>query len=159
MLNNRNILYSFVFVISVSLFGCSDINYAKSELTNTAKPSGGLQENIPATKNFSVDHARLRNVVLSVLDQQGYIYEENPSTGTIKTEPLPLSGQRESGILGATYSAKLFIKIKDSSVTFNSSFNKQSNLTMGGENLKFPEKENALRKEFFDAVNNELGQQ
>lgn len=147
------ILYSFCLV----LIGCSDINYVKSELTNTAKPSGGIQENIPVTKSFPVDHFMLRKAVLSVLDQEGYFYEENPSTGTIKTEPQPLSGQRESGLMGAKYSAKLFIKIEKSSVTFNARFNKKSELTMGGENLQFPEKENALRKEFFDAVNNELG--
>jgi hypothetical protein len=28
---------------------------------------------------------------------------------------------------------------------------------MGGQNLTFPEKENALRIEFFDAVDSELG--
>ncbi|TKB24000.1 hypothetical protein FCL47_20245 [Desulfopila sp. IMCC35006] len=156
MRNKHIIAYIMLIFFSILVFGCSDINYVKSELTNTAKPSGGIEEDIPATKTFSVNESKLRNAVLSVLDQQGYIYEENPSTGTIKTEPQPLSGQRDSGFMGAIYSAKLFIKIAKSSLTLNARFNKESNLTMGGQNLQFSEKENALRKDFFDAVNNEL---
>jgi len=156
MRNNQIAVYIVLFLFGIFVSGCSDINYVKSELTNTAEPTGGIEENIPATKIFSANQSKLRNAVLSVLDQQGYIYEENPSTGTIKTEPQPLSGQRESGFMGATYSAKLFIKIAKSSVTLTARFNKESNLTMGGQNLQFPEKENALRKDFFDAVNSEL---
>ncbi|WP_169309333.1 hypothetical protein [Desulforhopalus sp. IMCC35007] len=159
MRNKHSIAYIVLFWFSIFVSGCSDINYVKNELTNTAKPTGGIEEHVPATKTFSADPSKVRNAVLSVLDQQGYIYEENPSTGTIKTEPQPLSGQNDSGFIGATYSAKLFIKIAKSSVTLNVRFNKESNLTMGGQNLQFPEKENALRKDFFDAVNNELAQQ
>jgi ribosomal protein S8 len=151
------ITWATFFFFCGAILGCSDINYVKNELTNTAKPDGGIQETIPSTKTFSAEHSKVRTAVLSVLDQQGYIYEENPSTGTIKTEPSPLTGQRDSGIFGATYSAKLFIKIAKSSVTFKARFNKESNVTMGGQNLTFPEKENALRIEFFDAVDSELG--
>jgi hypothetical protein len=153
----RNCIYITLSVIFLGIFGCSDVNYLKSELTGTAKPAGGIQETVPPTKDFAVEHAKLREAVLSVLDKQGYIYEESESTGTIKTEAQPLSGQRESGIFGATYSAKLFIRINGSSVTFNARFNQKSNVTTGGENMQFPEMENSLRKDFFDALNTQLG--
>jgi hypothetical protein len=135
---------------------CSDIKYVKNEITGKAKPAGGIEEMIPPKKDFSAKPEVLRGAVLSVLDSQGYIYEENPSTGTIKTEPKQLSGQRQSGLMGATYAAKLFLKVSGSTLTFNAHFNKKSNLTMGGENLEYPEIENALRKEFFEAVDKEL---
>lgn len=151
------VAYAVFLLFLAVILSCADMSYIKNELSGTAKPTGGIQGTVSPTKNYQVEHSKLRSTVLSLLDNQGYIYEENPSTSTIKTEPKPLSGQRESGIFGAEYSAKLFIKIVQSSVTYNALFNKQSNVTMGGQNLEFPEKENELRKNFFDALDKEFG--
>ncbi len=52
----------------------------------------------------------------------------------------------------ASYSAKAFNKLKGSSETFRARFDKKSNLTAGEENIEYPERENELRKDFFNAV-------
>lgn len=140
------------------LTGCETVQYVQSEVTGTAKPEGGIVESVPRTKQFKASPKAVRQAVLRVLDEQGYIYEENPSTRTIKTEPLLLTEPSKVMFLGASYSAKLFIKLDGSAVTFRAKFNKQSNLTMGEQNIDYPEKENELRKAFFQALASELGQ-
>ena len=42
-------------------------------------------------------------------------------------------------------------------IKFTARFNKESNLTMGGQNLEYPEKENELRKNLFMALDKKLG--
>jgi hypothetical protein len=144
-------------VATVMLIGCETASYVTSEVTGTAKPAGGIQQSVPATRSFKGSPAAVRSAVLEVLDEQGYVYEENPSTGTIKTEPKYLGDQSKVMFMGASYSAKVFIKLKGSAVTFKATFNKKSNLTEGGENIEYPEKENELRKKFFDALGTRLG--
>lgn len=139
--------------------GCETANYVSSEVTGTAKPAGGIQETVPPEKAFKASPKAVRNAVLEVLDEQGYVYEENPSTGTIKTDPKLLTDQSNVMFLGASYSAKVFIKLKGSKVNFKAVFNKKSNLTVGEENIQYPEKENELRKQFFDALARRLGKQ
>jgi len=141
----------------LAIGGCESANYVSSEVTGTAKPAGGIQETIPAERAFRASPKAVRNAVLEVLDEQGYVYEENPSTGTIKTDPKLLTDQSNVMFLGASYSAKAFIKLKGSKVTFKALFNKKSNLTVGEENIQYPEKENELRKQFFDALARRLG--
>ncbi|MFZ2171415.1 MAG: hypothetical protein WAW61_17475, partial [Methylococcaceae bacterium] len=99
----------------------------------------------------------LRGATLEVLDEQGYVYEENTSTGTIKTESKLLTDTSKFAFTGATYSAKLFIKLEGTKVSYRAKFDKASNLTMGGQNIEFPEKENEMRKAFFDALVKKLG--
>ena len=152
-----NILIVMAAAASFALLGCETAQYVTSEVTGTAKPAGGIQQSVPATKTFRGSPKAVRNAVMEVLDEQGYVYEENPSTGTIKTEPKLLTDPSKVMFMGASYSAKAFIKLKGSSVTFKAKFDKKSNLTAGEENIEYPEKENELRKSFFDAVGAKLG--
>ena len=80
-------------VTVVTLIGCETATYVTSEVTGTAKPAGGIQQSVPVTRSFKGSPSAVRNAVLEVLDEQGYVYEENPSTGTIKTEPRLLTDQ------------------------------------------------------------------
>lgn len=147
-------------LLTISLLvisGCESVNYVKSELTGTAKPEGGIKENITPSKTYSVSAKTLRRATLEVLDEQGYVYEENTSTGTIRTEPKLLTDTSKFSFTGASYSAKLFIKLEGAKVIYRAKFDKKSNLTMGEQNIEFPEKENELRKTFFAALDNKLG--
>ena len=136
---------------------CESANYITSEITGTAKQAGGILAAIPAEKTFKANPKEIHNAVLDVLGEQGFVYEENPTTGTIKTEPKLLTDQSNFMIQGASYSAKVFIKIKGSIVNFKAVFNKKSKLTIGKENTQYPEKDSDLRKQYFDALVRLLG--
>jgi len=138
------------------LSGCESVSYVKSEVTGTAKPSGGTQESIPPSKTYKSSALAVRRATLQVLDEQGYVYEENPSTGTIKTDPKVLGDTTKVMFMGATYAARLVIKLEGTTVTYRAKFDKKSNLTMGGDNLEYPDKEAELRKEFFAALDSKL---
>ncbi|MGI8426476.1 MAG: hypothetical protein ACR2M4_07745 [Actinomycetota bacterium] len=60
--------------------------------------------------------------------------------------------------MGANYSVKLFLKLDGQSVPYRAKFYKKSNLTMGEDNVEYPEKENELRETFFAALDDKLGQ-
>jgi len=75
----------------------------------------------------------------------------------IKTEPKYLNDTSKFRIIGSDYAAKLYITVKESKVTFRARFNKKSNLVQGTENAEYPEKENDLRKLFFDAMSEKIG--
>jgi len=149
--------YAIVVAATFLLLGCESVRYVESELTGTARPTGGVQGTIPATKTYKANPQALRRATLDILDEQGYVYEENPSTGTIKTEPKLLTDQNTVMLVGASYSVKLFVKLDGSSVTCRARFDKKSNLTMGEQNIVYPEKENELRKDFFAALDEKLG--
>ena len=83
---NRN-LAVMVVALMVMFSGCESASYVKSEVTGTAKPEGGTSEAVPLSKTFGASSQAVRRATLQVLDDQGYVYEENSSTGTIKTEP------------------------------------------------------------------------
>lgn len=146
------ILLAFAFFVS----GCETVNYVKSEVTGTAKPEGGIQDSVPASRTYSASAQAVRRATLQVLDEQGYVYEENSSTGTIKTEPKLLTDTSKFIFMGATYATKLFIKLDGATVTYRAKFDKKSNVTMGEQNAEFPEKEAELRKEFFAALDGKL---
>lgn len=148
--------YSLIAFSFLLISGCESIQYVQSEITGTAKPEGGIQEAIPPSKIYNVSAQALRRATLEVLDEQGYMYEENTSTSTIKTEPKLLTDTSKFSFTGATYYAKLFIKLEGSKITYRARFDKKSNLTMAEQNVEFPEKENELRKTFFDAINSKL---
>lgn len=141
----------------MGLWSYESANYIKSEIGGTAKPTGGIDENIPLKKSYPVDNTKLRLAILEILDEQGYIYDENLSTGTIKTEPQALKDQRNSGISGATYYSRIIIKTSDSTVKFWARFDKDSNLVQDELNLEYPEKENELRHNFYMALDKKLG--
>lgn len=148
-----------LFFFVLSLWSCESAGYLKSEISGTAKPAGGIQEVVPVKKSYPVSNKKLRFAVIELLDEQGYIYDENPSDGSIKTEPKLTADtdQNKFGIIGSKYYEKLKIKMRGSTIKFTARFNKESNLTMGGQNLEYPEKENELRKNFFMALDKKLG--
>ena len=113
-----------LFFFALSLWSCESVNYITSEMGGTAKPAGGIDEIIPLKKSYPVSNTKLRLAIIELLDEQGYIYDENLSTGTIKTEPQILTDQRSSGISGANYYSKLIIKTSASTVKFMARFNK-----------------------------------
>lgn len=153
----RSLSAAFTLMSILLLAGCGSAQYIQSELTGTAKPEGGIQEIIPPTKSYGVSAEALRRAVLSVLDEQGYFYEES-STGTIKTEPKSISDTNAFAFTGAYYSVKVFLKLDGQSVTYRAKFDKKSNLTMGEDNVEYPEKENELRKAFFAALDDKIKQ-
>lgn len=141
-------------VIGTSLLmSCGTVSYLKSEVSGDAKPTGGTTEVIPATKSYLAQPAAIRSEVLAILSDQGYIYDENKSTGAIRTEPKLLSN---AGGMMVEYSARVFVALEATSVTYRVRFDKKSSITQGGTNLEFPEKENDLRKEFFAALDKKL---
>jgi hypothetical protein len=144
------------FAMSFAIISCG-IGYMASEMTGSVKPEGGTTEIVPASKTFSASHEKVWQAARAVLDEWGYIYEANPSTNTIKTEPKQLSDINKFVFAGASFTAKLHITVEDSTVSLKARFGKKSNVVMGGENLEYPEKENELRKNFFDALNAKLG--
>lgn len=145
--------------VTFSLAGCesAQAQYVHSEFAGTTKPEGGIHEIVSASKAYKANAAALRRAALAVLDEQGYIYKENPSTGTIKTEPKPVSDPETFIVVGATYAAKVFIRLDGSTVTYRARFDKNSNLTQDEQNVEYPEKENELRKAFFVELDKKLG--
>lgn len=134
------------------------MGYFMSELTGNAKPEGGLVESVPVTKKYNVSEPVLWNAVQDVLDEQGYFFSADSSSGRIKTDPRLLGDQNEVTMFGATYSAVVAIKVRNKAVSYRARFNKQSNVVMAGTLLEYPEKENELRRDFFsdlDAMLNE----
>lgn len=138
------------------LHGCASVTEVKNELMGTAKPTGGINESVPVTKSFSASHDKIWNSSQAILDEWGYVYEANTASNTIKTEPKYLNDTSSFRFVASDYAAKLHITVKGSDVTFRARFNKQSNIVMDTNNAEFPEKENELRKAFFDALSKKL---
>ena len=136
--------------------GCSSVQYVKSELSGTAKPEGGIGESIAPLKTYSASQEAIRRATLAVLEEQGYVVEENVAAGTVKTDPKPLGDVTKFQFTGATYYAKLAIKFEGPNVTYRAKFDKKSSLTQGETNIDFPEKENELRRDFFLALDKKL---
>lgn len=134
---------------------CSSVSYLKTELTGQAKPDGGSTETIPATRTFVGSPQAVRQAVLATLEEQGYVAEELMN-GTIRTEPKVLGDPSKFALFGASYSAKLSVKLEGSTVTYRARFDKKSNVTMAEQNVEYPEKENELRKAFFAALDKRL---
>lgn len=145
--------------IALILTGCESARYVKSELTGTAKPAGGIQDIVPPSRTYVATPQEVRRAVEAVLDEQGYIYEENASAGTIRSEPRLLTDTSKVQLAGAYYYAKLYIKLDGASVTFRAKFDKKSNVTMPEQNVDYPEKENELRRDFFVALDQRLSRQ
>ena len=145
-----------LFFFGLSLWSCESVNYVKNELGGNAKPEGGIDEVVPIKKSYPVSNKKLRLAVIELLDEQGYIYDENTSASTIKTEPKS-STEDKFGFFGATYYEKLIIQIHGSTIKFKARFNKDSNLVQDKQNLEYPDKENELRKNFYMALDKKLG--
>lgn len=152
---NKLLTAVFLLLIVVVLSGCG-AGYVMSELKGTAKPEGGIKEAIPETKTYKANHAVLWKAVQDVLDEQGYIFSADSSTGRIKTDPKILGDPNKFTITGATYSAVIIIKVQGSSVNYKARFNKKSNLVEGSELREYPDKENELRRNFFAVLNTKV---
>lgn len=135
--------------------GCGSISYIKDELSGSSKPEGGIAETVPPSKTYASDPQALRHAVLAVLSDQGYIAEELVN-GSIRTEPKVLGDPTKFAFAGASYSAKLTLRLEGSTVTYRARFDKKSNITQGEQNIEYPEKENELRKAFFAALDKRL---
>jgi len=144
-----------VSLLILVMTGCGSVGYIKNELTGQAKPEGGTVEIVPATRTYSASSPDVRRAVLSALEEQGYIAEEL-ANGTIRTEPKVLGDPTKFALFGASYSAKVTVKVEGSAVTYRARFDKKSNVTMGEQNVEYPEKENELRKAFFAALDKRL---
>ena len=142
--------------LMVLLGGCSAVGYVKSELTGQAKPEGGIAEVVPATKTFSVSAPVLRRAVRAVLEDQAFIVEEL-ANGSFRTEPKVLGDPSRFALVGATYSARVNVRVEGQAVTYRARFDKKSNVVMAEQNAEYPEKENELRREFFDALAKQVG--
>ena len=152
---NRKIL---LMLCCLFLFAsCSSIRELRNELRGTAAPPGGISESILPTKSFSASNKKIWSSSQEILDEWGYVYDINKSNNTIKTEPRYITDTKRFGIIGSNYQAKLYITIEKSSVTFRARFNKESNIVQGTQDVVYPEKENELRRKFFDAMTNKLG--
>ena len=142
-------------IVAVSvLAGCSHVSYVKSELAGGAKPTGGTTDAVPATKTYAAGAGATRSAVLTVLSDLGFIAEDNPSTPTIRTDPKQLP---HSESLLVRYSARAFVTVTGSAVTYRARFDKTSSVVKAETGIEFPEKENELRKQFFDALDAKLG--
>lgn len=142
-----------VLVVSFGAFlgGCSAVGYVKSELSGQAKPEGGIAEAVPATRTFNGSSAALRRAVRTVLEDQAFIVEE-PTGGSFRTEPKVLGDPTRFALFGATYSARVTVRVEGQAVTYRARFDKKSNVVTAEQNAEYPEKENELRREFFEAL-------
>lgn len=127
--------------------------------TSGLEPQGGIAESIPVSKTYSASHEKIWQASRAILDEWGYIYEANQSSNTIKTEPKQLNPPK--GVVGVvfstTYLANLYITVEGSTVSFRARFGTQGYGVAGRKDLEYPEKENELRKNFFEALNAKVG--
>jgi hypothetical protein len=157
--NMKNFSSVSVFLLALltsMAIGCG-MSYVADELRGTAKPEGGTIEVIPQTKTFQASQEKLWNASKQALDEMGYVYEANPASKMIKTEAKQLGDTEKSLGAGAKYFAKLYVTVESPSVSFRARFDKRSNVTMGGDSLEYPEKENELRKTFFNLIDRNIG--
>jgi hypothetical protein len=157
MLRKRRCCFVLALACSFLVNGCASVAEVKSELMGTAKPAGGINESVPVTRSFSASRDKIWNSAQVILDEWGYVYEANTASNTIKTEPKYLNDTSSFRFIASDYAAKLYITVKGSDVTFRARFNKKSNIVLETNNAEFPEKENELRKAFFDALSKKLG--
>jgi hypothetical protein len=137
-------------VISLVFTSCADVKTIN-------KPEGGITEIVPVSKTYSASHDKVWQAVKNVLEERGYIYEANPSSNTIKTEPQLIKGATRAMFVGYDYYEKLHIVVNDSTVSYKVRFDKKSRSGNPILNVEYPEKENELRKSFFEALDAKIG--
>lgn len=128
-----------------------------------AKPEGGIKEIIPISKTYSAPHDKLWQASRDILDEWGYVHEGNPTTNTIKTEPKQLK-PRGKGLINFIaqpddWYASLYITIDGSRVSFKSRYSNIGHVGVreNTSNEEYPEKDNELRKKFFEALDAKIG--
>lgn len=149
---------SIVFILS----GCSGY---MSELKGTAKPDAVVMEKVPVSKSYHVPQDVALAAIKKVMKSQGVIYEivagEDKDTVRLKTEPIVVQEASAMDLMLAksAYSAQEIIDVSmDGTVSFIARFAKswEGLGDQNTKNLQFPDKENELRKNFFDALDKEL---
>lgn len=152
----KRILFALFLLFVVVMLSSCGTGYVISEMKGTAKPEGGISETIPETKTYTVGNKELWKAVQDVLDEQGYIFAADSSSGRIKTDPKILGDPNKVVGAAATYSSVVAIKVENSSVTYKARFNKKSNIVESSELREYPEKENELRRDFFAALDKKI---
>ena len=145
---------SSVLVAAILLASCGSVSYVTGELSGSVKPVGGISDAIPVAKTYAQAPDAVRRGVLAVLQDQGYVNDTASSASEIRTEPkvLPNSG---SSIM-VEFSARVFVTLDGSNVSYRARFNKKSSIVQAETNLEFVEKENELRRDFFAALDRKL---
>jgi hypothetical protein len=142
-------------VISLGIISCA-------ETQGTAKPKGGISENVSLSKTYSAPHDKVWQAACVVLNEWGYVYETNLSNSSIKTEPKQLNYPK-GGVVNwlaqpRVYFAKLYINTDGSKVSIRAEVDSPGYTDIQGrKDLEYPEKENELGKNFFEALNAKLG--
>jgi len=150
-----------VLAITLSLTGCGN---AMRELRGTAKPESNVTEKVSESKAYNVSQDKVLAAAKKVLKAQDILFEvgngEDKNIVRITTEAITIQNPSlMRSMMGAsTYTAKEIIDVTvDGIVSFAARFSKALGVTSTKrENLKFPEKENELRKQFFDALDKEV---
>jgi len=150
-----------VLAITLSLTGCGN---AMRELRGTAQPTAAKTEQVPESKAYKASQDKIVAAVKKILKSQDVIFStgegEDKGAVRITTEDMVIqSPSLVRSMMGAsTYTAREIIDVaSNGTVSFAARFSKS--LGTGGdkkENLKFPDKENEMRKQFFDALDKEI---
>lgn len=136
------------------LAACSSVSYVTGEMSGGVKPVGGIAESIPVTRSYPQAPDAVRQAVLGLLMDQGYITTASPSPNEIRTEPKVMPGSGSSMMV--EFSSRLFVTLEGSTVGYRVRFDKKSSVVQPETGLTFVEKENELRRDFFAALDKKL---
>jgi hypothetical protein len=149
-----NIVRLCLVAVAASLVGaCGSVSYVSSELSGSAKPEGGIKDVIPMTRTYKQPPAEVRKAVLAVLLDQGHLLQGDAMGMELRTEPKVMG---TGGASLVAYSVRNIVGIDGSAVTYRARFDKKSSVVQPETNLEFPEKENELRRDFFNALDKKL---
>ncbi|MBK8863247.1 MAG: hypothetical protein IPN37_04320 [Betaproteobacteria bacterium] len=143
-----------LFIGTLLLASCSSVSYVSGEMSGSVKPVGGITESIPVTKSYSQSPEAVRAGVLASLQDQGYVMDLSSTATELRTEPKVLP--KASSSMMVEYSARVFVSLAGSNVSYRARFNKKSSLVEPSTNLEFTEKENELRRDFFQLLDKKL---
>lgn len=151
---SKNVVRLSAIAVTAILASCSSVSYVTGEMSGSVKPVGGIAEAIPVTRSYTQAPDAVRRAALAVLQEQGYVIDTASTAGEIRTEPKVL--QNASSSMMVEFSARVFVTLDASNVSYRARFNKKSSLVQPETNLEFVEKENELRRDFFAALDKKL---
>lgn len=137
------------------LASCGSGPGVKGGLTGSAA-NGTAPEPVPPSMTYNATPQMLRQATLAVLAEQGYAYEEDAASGTLKTGPKALTDTSPSRDAGTTYQARLAIQFEGSTISYRARFDRQSGEAIAERDIEDAETENALRGAFFSALDNKV---
>jgi hypothetical protein len=132
----------------VLLAGCESYKYSQT-LSTPAMKTPVVQQ--PVSRNFDTQPQTLRAVAQSVLSEQGYAYRDGAQPGTLDTDARPLKGAAISAVGAAGHTARPSLKFEGTTLSYTVEFDKTAEPAQ--RNVPLPELENAMREEFFGAIN------